>query len=177
MIDRTLLTELYYSNETYDQIGKRFGVSRQRIWQAVKKLDLQPRIDSRLNSLTSKPAPRPEEKAVAKILRKQGLKVTHMGYNAPYDLLVNGQAVEVKHRKNASKGDNTARNYYSFSNTNNRVHVDFYIFICGKLSSAKFYVYPSRLISRHKNIPEAPKNKTKNLKYENAWYLLKGGSQ
>lgn len=169
MVDREQAVNLYNQGKTLREIGEEFGVSRQRVWQVLKPL--AKKITTNHTKKYSKKCPRPEEIFVAKKLEKMGATVEIQVYNNYYDLLVNGLKVEIKHRTkvhglgNGSKG-------YSFLNLIPKYPIDFFIFICGELESATFYIIPASKVKFGTSFAYSYKNYSKRMSYKENWGSL-----
>ena len=160
---------LDYSNgKTIAQIGRENNISRQRVWQIVKKFyqDLRLTRFHRGNN-SNLIRTRPEEMYVIKKLERRGIKVVPQSYSSPFDLLVgHKKKVEIKYLSKAING------YYRYKYLKGRVGVDFYIFI----AKDSFFIVPSKSVENFVNIPETPKiRKTKRFyrKYKDNWSALR----
>lgn len=162
MVNRDIAFKMYNDGATLQEIGNRFGVSRQRINQIINST-----YDTQGHRRTyTAPSPNASEEYVFQKLQSLGYKVEHTNKQSPYDLLLNDKIrVEVKYRSHGEKA------YY-------RIHqlkpnrFDVLIFIAGDQDVA--YIIPSSECGRFLTIPVNPIFKTrKQRKYRNNWNLLK----
>jgi hypothetical protein len=168
---------LYKKGYSYQIIGKYFKISRQRVWQIIKRSNYIYSIKRRYTKdgngnfyyLTE------SEIFVLGKLAILGFRVKPMPFNHYFDILIdNKHKIEVKHQKNA-QNTKYGYYYYKYSNISSKKPVDFYIFVCGKLKQALFYIVPANKIKDGLTISVKPTHRNTILfqrNYLNAWHLL-----
>lgn len=169
MIDRAVTLNLYNTGVPLSEIGRMFGVSRQRIWQVIKPLS-QGAV--KRYPLGTKVHSTKEEERVYKLLVRKGFDVKKQDYNAPFDLLVNGKKVEIKYR--SCPDIHNGSPFYKFNYLKGRENIDFYIFVCGEFDE-NIYIVPNEVVGKTYQISSDPKNKQAKRKsrlYQENWYQL-----
>ena len=153
--DRNItIFSMYIKGFKLREIGEKFKISKQRVWQIVK-----PKCKTIHNRKqpTAKANSTPSEFFAIGWFISKGLNVKRMPYNHPYDLEVEGKKIEVKHRSKPRLCVSNKKYYqlkYNFNNLTSLVGVDFYMFICGDLNKIpEVYIYPTNKIKRNKQIP------------------------
>ena len=96
MVDKNIALELYNQGYTLQKIGDRFNVSRQRIWQILKRNYALIKNHHEKKAIYNSNS-RPSELYMIGKLFKLGYKVEPQPYNHPFDFLVNGKKVEMKY--------------------------------------------------------------------------------
>lgn len=170
MIDKAIAIKMYNEGTSLAKIGKVFGVSRQRIWQALKPS---------YKELVSHPpryvlsySIRPEESWVVKKLKTLGMVAQFQGCTAPYDILANGKKIEVKYRSRPQRHMKSG-DYYEFSPLVSRSDIDYWILIFGDIKNPNAYIIPGKDNPKSIYIPVTPKfNTSSRRKYLNKWSLL-----
>lgn len=132
--------QLYHKGLTYNEIGKEFGVSRQRIQQILSTKKIR-RREINSNKTTN---PTPSEILVAKKLKELGHFVKHMPYNYPYDMFVDRKIkIEVKYRKSLYKRKGIKSCY--------RINLyekdfDFLVVVLKSLEDPIFYIFSRKQV-------------------------------
>lgn len=159
-MDRTQqILDLYRQGDTLISIGNRFGISKQRVWQIIKPRYQELADDGvdrphhcERNTTTSRPA----ELYVYGKLKSLGVDFQPTNYCAPYDAIVNGKKVEIKHRSLPKRTKIEGHDYwfYNFNYLKPKTPIDCYIFVCGDLNrSPKCYIYEASKVKNYKRIP------------------------
>jgi len=148
------LIKMYESGISFREIGEKYGISKQRVWQILKLKwgDYNNRNHRIKNVCNSNPS----ELYIFGRLAIMGLKFTPMPYGHSFDVVVEGKRIEIKHRSKPSHQiiRGCVQNKYKFSYLKDKVSVDFYIFVCGDLNhNPKCYIYPSNKVSTTLGIP------------------------
>ena len=137
--------EMYKKYYRLTDIAKKYGISRQRVWQIIKHYF----IKNKPKKIRSKDASylirsTPSENFVYKKLRKLKIKYKPTGMGDYYDVLIGNKKVEIKYRSKPY------HNFYCFNNLISMYPIDYYIFVCGELNkTAKFYIYPSKKVKNN----------------------------
>jgi hypothetical protein len=164
-VDRkTEITRLYNRGDTLVDIGRSYGISRQRVWQIIK---CQPKLKRRCDFDNKwKPHPSKSEIYIAELLRKKGHKVKYNGYAGGYDLLVDKKIrVEVKSRISRGKLNYALFNYLDTRN--------FDLLICLLGKEKRVYIMPASDVGSSLELPFNPKYRTRKQKmYLNAYSYL-----
>jgi len=173
------IVRLYEKGDALAEIGKKFGISRQRVWQIVKfsKNGNYEKKDQRFLIPGDCINSRPSETYVLGKLSRMGVKAKAMPYNHWFDLDVNGLAVEIKSRTKPTKRyDDSKLLEWKFSNTSSKMRPDFYIFVCGNLNKrSTCYVVPGNKVGVSFSIPVNPhyeRVKRKYEKYKENWSVF-----
>lgn len=176
MVNKPLAVAMYLQGFGLTDIGREFGVSRQRVWQIIKR-EYQPLLFNGLqkkNIRATSVMPRPEEKYVMRQLQKRGLEPRFLGYNLPADIAIGEKTIQVKYRRKPSHHKGT---YFHFNFLTEKEKPDFYIFVCGNLvHPICFIVSGQEINSDSLSVPDIPKSKkTKRFyrKYKDNWAILK----
>lgn len=163
------IVKLYDDGITLQEIGNRFNISRQRVWQIIKK-DYTKIKFSRI-SHGRKPRPRRSEIYVQKKLSKMypKAKVELQNYNSHFDLLFNKKKVEIKYARVTREIQ--GRKYYSFTSVKSiDSDIFVYILLCGDLENPVSYIVPAQEIKNNIHIPLEPVFRTKmQRKYRESW--------
>lgn len=171
------IVRLFTNRVPIAEIARMYGFSRQRASQIIKPFFAQtgrkPQwISNAVNST-------PSEKLVFKLIRRKGIEVVAMPQGHPYDAKINGKKVEIKYSSKPKdfKRKGYVYSYYSFINLKDRVDVDFYIFVCGKLSDfPRCYVFPAKKVGKSFTMPENIVYEKVSNKYDSSlenWRLIK----
>lgn len=180
MVNKSLAIAMYIQGFSLSKIGEEFGVSRQRVWQIIKK-----HYSSITSDIKGREKPRPgedwcipiaSEKYVYSKLKRRGYKPEYLSYCNTADIVANGNKIQVKYRSNpVHRGKDSY--YYSFNYLTEKVKPDIYVFVCGNLNNPISYIVPGKDINTDSlNIPETPKSKTtKKFKrnYLEKWSIIK----
>ena len=165
------LTSLYHSGVTYQEIGNRFGVSRQRVQQILSTQGLRRR--EIFNN--KKQNPRSSEKLVKRKLEELGHKVQFSPYNYPFDLLVDGfYKVEVKHIKRIATGNKKWVQYRTMLYLHPHPF-DYLVFVAGELKSPAFYIFACDQLEgkQYISVAKNPVNLSKHQKQNRGrWDLI-----
>jgi hypothetical protein len=157
---------MYNAGIPLSRIGNYFGVSRQRVDQVLKRYKGIVPIKRRERKL-NKVAVNPSEEYVIGKLRAMGLHVDPQPYTAPFDLLVEGKRVEVKHRKVSD--DNNGYPQYKFLQCSRRIELDYFVFVCGDLSDARCYIVPATNVKDSYTISVIYRNWSDKIQYLEKW--------
>ena len=173
MVDRQLATRMYEEGYPLVEIGRRFSVSKQRVWQILKPLYLKLDTPERRPPNNFSPISRPEVLFIVDELERRKIKATPQGYNTLFNLLINEKKVSIRYLTNPSKKG--IYSYYRFCNLSAKIELDFYILLVGQIPLSTVYVIPKERIKRTLYIPVSSMgkvNKKWNI-YKEAWHLLK----
>ena len=170
MVNKEEAIKLYKQGRTLQEIGTKYGVSRQRINQIISFL--YNGKNYRWEHLVS--CPTASEVWVRKKLLLLGHRVKYTPKGSLFDLLVDDKKrIEVKHREKVSKGIRSRLPGYRFNQVNNK-RFDCLIAITGSLKKPVCYLFSSKDCPKTLFIPEKPVKKTKyQKKYREMWCLLK----
>lgn len=173
MLNKQEVFSLYDSGHTLKYIGDKFGVSRQRVSQYMRR-HREGNFTPRGGRAGKHVLPRPSETYVLGLLTLHGIPAEHRGYNDHFDILAQGKRIEVKHRsKSKREGKYT---YYRFHNLSGFEPVDFFVFVCGDINRASCYVVPSSEVGKDYAISPSPTTAPSIRKarlYKEAWHLIK----
>jgi len=179
MVNKPLAIAMYLQGFSLGNIGKEFGVSRQRIWQIVKK-----HYSSISNDLKERNKPKPgmgwcipnpSEKYVYSKLRRRGYNPKYLDYCNTADLMVGNKRVQIKYRSLPTYKGNNA--YYHFNYLTEKIKPDVYVFVCGNLVKPLCYVVSGEKIDKDSmSISVEPKSrKTKRFRRNHLekWSIIK----
>jgi hypothetical protein len=171
--EQKVIVKLNNDGFSHIYLSKIFEVSRQRIWQILKK-NKNSLIGKKKNSFKINNTP--SELFIFEILQKKGFNVVRQGYNNSYDFLVNNKKIEVKYRSKGQFNHGKRTSFFVFGHLDNIEKIDFYIFICDKIPNSKIFIVPSNKVKRDFYIslkPRSKKQKFKLLNYLDNWEALK----
>jgi hypothetical protein len=171
------ITKLYQSNHTLENIGRQFGISKQRVWQIIKSNQVAQGNHRRRNKPKKTNTTASESEIwVAETLRCMGFSVVHMPKISHYDLSADGLRIEVKHRSltdvRISENSPYPYSHYQFTSVRSRFPIDFYILLCGFLPKPATYIFPESNIRSSMSIAEIPVKQSKKWQFLEAWHLL-----
>lgn len=162
MINVNVAIKLHNDGFSNVYIGELFNVSRQRIWQVLKrngvKLIGKKKVSGTVHNNSS-------ELYILKILKQKGFVVKRQGYNNDYDFLVNNKKVEVKYRSKGVLSRNKRTPYFDFNNLKMIEKIDFYIFICNKIPNTKIFIVPCNKVKNTFGMSLKPFSKKTKLRY------------
>lgn len=166
-----MVIKMHDDGKTLQEIGKAFDISRQRVWQILKKECFV--IKNYHKKTYIKIHNTPSEIYIIGKLTLLGFNVKSQPYNHYFDLLVNNKKIEIKYRKSAKF--NGSAYYYSFQDLKPVKPIDLFIFMCGKIGVEKFFIVPSDKVNNTFNIAVFPKKYSQKIihnRYLENWDLL-----
>jgi len=172
MIVRPEARRLYSIGWTLKKIGEKYGVSRQRVWQIIKRSYSTIDTSKRLKRKELKANPRPPAIHVFNKLKSLGYKrVNFMAYGSPFNIRLGKKKIEVRQRTKHELSDNTFRFNHLIIG---KEKIDFYIFLCGDLNNGVVsYIVPSDIVKDSWAVVVNTKYNTKlNRKYRERWTIL-----
>jgi transposase-like protein len=154
----------YLSGQTVISLSKKYGLSRERIYQFIRKNGNYRQISRQKKPLNG------AEAWVKKKLENRKIEVWDECPRS-YDILTkSGIKIEVKHR--ITPNSSPDKKYYSIG-IYNKEYVDFVIVIVGEIEQNEVYIIPSKECPHQLSIP---KNKIykrhKRKKYLNKWKFI-----
>jgi len=171
------IIKLYESGITFREIGEKYGISKQRVWQILKLRWGD--YDNRNKKIRNACSSTPSELYVYGRLSVMGFKFMPMPYNHSFDVLIGSKRVEIKYSSKPRTViiSGCPQTRYTFNYLKDLVDVNFYIFVCGDINhNPKCYIYPAEKVSNTKAIPSSfiyKASERKYNKYLENWELLR----
>ena len=147
------IIDAYERGIPLSKIGKSIEISRQRVWQIIRKHMAGFNVDTsnRRTVRRRQDHCNPSENFLIKSAEKRGLLVERMPYGYLFDLKINGHSVEIKHRINPSNMG--AYSYYKFGEINKTSGAELCVLMCGPLSKCRCYIFPMKYATSSISIP------------------------
>ena len=135
-------------------IAKSYDISRQRIWQIIKKAGFKkddPLLDNGSENMSS-------------------VKLYVLGKLLTLGASLEGIQIEVRHVIEPTV--HMGLTYYTIYSPDLRPDTNFCIVVCGTLDSPITYVFPREIVRKRMYLPAIEANRTRRSIYREAWHLL-----